>query len=103
MCAHHSHDSRLWLGLVAFVIGAVILLQRFDIVPSETWDYLWPSILVVSGLKLMIAGGHKDMCDGGECCGMGACSSCGMEDCDGEACEVPMPMKKKMGKKPAKK
>lgn len=101
MCAHHSHESRLWLGLVAFVIGAVILLQRFDVVPPETWNYLWPSILVVTGLKLMISGGDKGACNG-ECCGMGACASCGMEDCDG-SCEIPMPMKKKMGKKVGKK
>jgi hypothetical protein len=53
-----SKDMNLWLGLVAFVIGAVILLQLFEIIPENTWDYLWPSILIVTGLKLMITDGE---------------------------------------------
>lgn len=101
MCAYScSREGHLWLGLVAFVIGAVILLQRFDIVPTETWGYLWPSILVVSGLKLMIVGGKKES----ECCGSceegmdEMCGSCGGDSCDG-TCEMPMPMAKKSMKK----
>ncbi|MFA4814518.1 MAG: DUF5668 domain-containing protein [Candidatus Gracilibacteria bacterium] len=85
MCDSSSRDSHLWLGLVAFVIGAVLLLQRFDLVPAETWNYLWPSILVVTGLKLMMFRGHG-------CC------------CSDDSCEMPMPvvMPKKSAKKKKK-
>ncbi len=96
MCASHSRDGQLWLGLVAFVIGAVLLLQRFDLVPAETWDYLWPSILVVTGLRWMIMRGHG-------CCGGGSCESddscmCGGDSCNG-SCEMPMAAPKKSMKK----
>lgn len=99
MCSSSSahRDARLWMGLVAFVIGAVILLQRFDLVPSETWDYLWPSILVISGLKIMIMTGMKESC----CSTDKSCDSCGSDECDGEGCEMPMTMP--MSKKPVAK
>lgn len=88
-----SKEGHLWMGLVLFVIGAVILLERFDLIPAETWDYLWPSILVVSGLKLMISmkGAVSDSC--GSCSG----ASCLCE----ETCEMPMEMP--ITKKPVKK
>ncbi len=91
--------DRMWFGLVLFVVGLVVLLQRFDLIPAETWDYLWPSILVVSGLKMIIP------CRG-SCCR----SSCDMkdemcEDCEDAPCSCdvePMPMKKTSVKKPSK-
>lgn len=92
MCAMSSKDDRLWFGLVAFVVGAVVLLQRFDVVPVETWDYLWPSILVVSGLKWMMTCGTSASCD------MGACGDCGNMACTCDAV-VAMPAPKKAAKK----
>lgn len=89
-------DDRLWWGLVAFVVGAVVLLQRFDVVPMETWDYLWPSILIVSGLKLMLSG-DKGACNCGD---SNMCNDCSSMPC---ACDtMPMP-KKTMGKKAKRK
>lgn len=87
-CSGSCKDYELWLGLVAFIVGAVFLLELFDVIPSETWTYLWPSILVVSGLKMMIGGGSKTE----DCCNMGAC-------------EMPMPKAevKKTAPKKAKK
>ncbi|MEK9160374.1 MAG: DUF5668 domain-containing protein [Patescibacteria group bacterium] len=87
MCCSNNKDHQLWLGLVAFVIGAVLLLQRFDLVPAETWDYLWPSILVVTGLKWMISR-NSDSCQMEDSC------MCGGNSCDG-SCELPMPAPKK--------
>lgn len=91
-----TKDDRLWFGLVAFVIGAVVLLQRFDVVPAETWDYLWPSILVVSGIKWMVSCGSPVAG-----CDTGACTDCGDMDC---SCDMPMAMPaKKSNKKTSKK
>jgi hypothetical protein len=78
-------DHNLWLGLIMFVIGAVVLLQKFDIVPDTTWGWLWPAILVVLGLKFMLV-----------CCSCG--DSCGTGCCDGGVCDE-KPMKKKVMKK----
>ncbi|QQR54938.1 hypothetical protein IPG41_07240 [Candidatus Peregrinibacteria bacterium] len=91
-----TKDDRLWFGLVAFVVGAVVLLQRFEVVPAETWNYLWPSILVVSGLKWMVGSSSPvSACDPSDCC------DCGSGDC---SCDLPAPVvAKKMGKKNKKK
>ncbi len=89
-----SKEGHLWMGLVLFVIGAVVLLERFDFIPAETWDYLWPSILIVTGLKLMISmKGETSSCDS---CEGGSCSS-------EESCEMPTPMVKKAVKKSSRK
>lgn len=98
MCAS-TKDDRLWFGLVAFVVGAVVLLQRFDVVPVETWDYLWPSILVVSGLKWMV-GSCGSASYGMSCDSM--CNDCGSSDCKCEMMPV-APAKKASGKKTSKK
>lgn len=66
----------MWTGLVAFILGAVVLLQKFNVIPDATWSYLWPSVLVVAGLKLMI----------------GSC-----ENCQSDA-EMPKKQSKKKGK-----
>lgn len=100
MCSS-TKDDRLWLGLVAFVIGAVVLLQRFDVVPAETWDYLWPSILVVSGLKWMMTCGTPMSCDMSAC--ESTCEDCGDASC---SCDMPVaakPAPKKVVKKTANK
>lgn len=106
MCASHSRDGQLWLGLVAFVIGAVLLLQRFDLVPAETWDYLWPIILLVTGLRWMLLRGNDSCCSGGSCESSDDSCMCGGNSCNG-SCEMPMTVsapkksvkKKKAGKK----
>ena len=95
-CSSSCKDYELWLGLVAFIVGAVFLLELFDVVPEETWSYLWPSILVVTGLKMMIGGGKTDAC-----CDMEAC--CEMPMSKAEMKASPAPMKKAAAKKPAKK
>lgn len=82
-------DLHLWFGLVIFVIGAVILLQRFDLIPETTWAYLWPIILIVSGLKFMISYGAGDAC----------CSSEKSSDNMGSCCDEPVMMKKPAKKK----
>jgi len=92
-------DHALWFGLVAFVIGAVILLQDFDLIPSATFGYLWPCILVVSGLKMMLCCG----CPCTECKGDCDCKSAEVP-CAGEACDCgKKEVAKKNDKKPGKK
>ena len=83
-CSDHSKDNHMWGGLIAFIIGAVVLLQKFDIIPTETWGYLWPSILIVFGLKLML-------CSNESCASTSSSESCcETGSCKGE-CAVIMP------------
>lgn len=95
-CCNGCHkEKKLWLGLISFVIGAVVLLQLFQVIPDTTWDYLWPSILVIVGLKLML---HS--CNHG-CCG----EECDPMDMKEMKMDAPMAPKKKAPakKKPAAK
>lgn len=62
-CSNKCQDYEMWAGLLLFVVGAVFLLQRFDLIPAETWFYLWPILLVVFGVKLMISGGSTHACE----------------------------------------
>lgn len=62
MYHHKNRDLELWLGLWLFVIGVVFLLIRFDVIPAVTWAFLWPSILIVTGLKLMVAAESCENC-----------------------------------------
>lgn len=63
-CNERCQDYEMWSGLVLFVIGAVFLLQRFDLIPAETWFYLWPILLIVFGVKMMVSGGSTHSCEG---------------------------------------
>lgn len=68
MSCSPNREHGLWLGLVAFVIGVTVLLQRFAVIPDSTFSYLWPSILAITGLKFMISqGGNDSGCCGSEC------------------------------------
>ncbi len=87
-CSSHSKDNHMWAGLIAFIIGAVVLLEKFDIIPAATWTYLWPSILVVAGLKMMLS--SCESCTKDACCDSGECKG---------ACAVVMPASKKTSKK----
>jgi hypothetical protein len=64
-CNDKCQDYEMWTGLVLFVVGAVFLLQRFDLIPPETWFYLWPILLLVFGIKMMVAGGSNHCCSSG--------------------------------------
>jgi hypothetical protein len=93
-CCTTEKGCHTFLGLIAFVIGAVILLQKFDIIPSETWSYVWPIILIVAGLKMMVG-----------CCASSCGSSCETTCCETECkpCPPCEPCEKPKKKAPAKK
>jgi len=52
MSNQHRKDPLVW-GLILIVIGALFLLERFDIGAWDTLWRLWPVILIVwGGLKV---------------------------------------------------
>ncbi len=63
-CTKTCAEYELWIGLFVFLVGAVFLLMKFDVIGPEFWSYFWPSVLVISGLKLILMGGaHSAACD----------------------------------------
>jgi predicted membrane protein len=47
-------------GLLLVVVGALMLLQKFNILTGDFWGYIWAIIIILLGLKLMMKG---------KCCG----------------------------------
>lgn len=42
------------LGFTFLLIGVVFWLIRLEIIPSSTWSFLWPSLLLIWGIDLMV-------------------------------------------------
>ena len=54
-CNVNSKDHQLWIGLVALTFGGVVLLQKLGWLPENTFEYLWPSVLLVTGFKWIVS------------------------------------------------
>ncbi len=55
----HPHHKHMWIGLMLFVTGALLYLQKFEVIPQETWAYVWPGLILLTGIKLMFEGSQK--------------------------------------------
>lgn len=64
---HHTHQHTAsprkqssgdsWFGLVLIALGAIFLLNTFDIIPWEVWTQVWrfwPLLLVFWGLQTLL-------------------------------------------------
>ncbi|MBT9149192.1 MAG: LiaI-LiaF-like domain-containing protein [Dehalococcoidia bacterium] len=55
-----KHYVSIW-GIILVFVGAVLLLQNFDVLPWGLWGTLWrfwPVLLIIIGLN-MVVGRHK--------------------------------------------
>lgn len=50
----------MWKGLTMLIIGVVFLLQKWEILPEETWGWVWPVLLVLWGLGFLYSAGQKE-------------------------------------------
>lgn len=51
-----SSRPRPWLGSSIIVgIGAVLLVQQLGLLPEDTWQYLWPSLIILAGVWIIAA------------------------------------------------
>ena len=53
------HHSRNILGIILIIVGAVFLLDSFDLFWWFRWGYLWPLILVAIGLLIILNARRK--------------------------------------------
>ena len=64
-------DYEVWLGCIALVSAAVIILEMVEVIPHGTWGYVWPVMLGLLGLKMVFSGtattGSGCECGGEHC------------------------------------
>jgi phage shock protein C len=54
-----SHAGIIF-GVVLIVLGGIILIDNYDLIPDFDFERLWPVVLVVIGLSLIISGQAKN-------------------------------------------
>jgi hypothetical protein len=42
------------LGIIILAIGVVFLLKNLGVIAENTWDIIWPVVLIAIGLKLTL-------------------------------------------------
>jgi len=42
----------MFLGLAIILIGAVFLLNSLGVISGDTWNIIWPSLLILIGLSI---------------------------------------------------
>ena len=56
----HSRSGSLVVGIVLVALGAIFLLERQGLVPSDLLVHLWPLILVIVGLTKLFSSYDRD-------------------------------------------
>src|ERR1700733_8484620 len=56
----HSRSGSLVVGIVLVALGAIFLLERQGLVPSDLLFHLWPLILVIVGLTKLFGSHDRD-------------------------------------------
>ncbi len=46
--------NRIFWGFVLVLVGLVILLGNFGLLPADAWGVLWPLLIVLLGVKLLL-------------------------------------------------
>ena len=49
-----SRSASAFWALVLVVVGAIFLLQNFDILPGNAWNTIWPVLLILLGAWLLL-------------------------------------------------
>lgn len=50
-------------GIIVIIIGLTFLLQSLGLITADTWQIIWPCLVIVIGLGII----NKER--GGRCCG----------------------------------
>jgi hypothetical protein len=44
----------IFFGTLIIVVGVFFLLRNLGIISAELWDILWPTVLIIIGVKLLL-------------------------------------------------
>lgn len=53
-----TRSAPLVFTVILFGIGVILQAIRLDMLPSETWSYLWPAGLILAGVWLVLSRGR---------------------------------------------
>lgn len=43
----------MFFGMLLLILGALMLLNRFDIITGGVWDYFWPVVVIAIGVSMI--------------------------------------------------
>jgi len=43
----------MFFGVLLLILGALMLLTRLDFIPGDTFDYLWPVVIIALGASMI--------------------------------------------------
>lgn len=44
----------MWFGFGLVLVGILLLLNNLGIIQGDTWDYIWPAIIILLGLSILL-------------------------------------------------
>jgi len=44
----------MFWGLLLILLGGLMLLDTFDIIRGDMWDYFWPAAIIVLGISMIV-------------------------------------------------
>ncbi|OQB05705.1 MAG: hypothetical protein BWY19_00838 [bacterium ADurb.Bin212] len=50
----------MWFGLGLVLVGILLLLNNLGIIKGDTWDYIWPAVIILVGLSMLFR--RNDCC-----------------------------------------
>lgn len=52
----------MWFGFALVLVGVLLLLNNLGIIQGNTWDYIWPAIIILVGLSILLRRKDPNCC-----------------------------------------
>ncbi len=49
----------MFLGVLLLLVGALMIMERLDIIQGGVWDYLWPLAIIALGVDFIASARRK--------------------------------------------
>jgi uncharacterized membrane protein HdeD (DUF308 family) len=47
-------EGKMVFGLILIAVGVIALLEKFNVITGDVWNYTWPVVLVIIGLSFIL-------------------------------------------------
>ncbi len=48
----------MFVGVLIFMLGVLLLLQQLDIIRGGVWEYFWPAAVIAIGISMIVRHRH---------------------------------------------
>lgn len=52
----------MWFGFALVLVGVLLLLNNLGIIQGNTWDYIWPAVVILIGLSILLRRKDPNCC-----------------------------------------